>query len=908
MVSTGHEAARAAARTSHRPTGFVPRHATNAPALNAPGPQVGPVPWLSVLGWLAVLGAAPQLDADASLAGAVVGGDAAAVLPHGRGVGDVLDVGLIAPISSSLSGGGIDLFDPLWLSVHGYSWTQLHHFWGEVALDDPAAAGQPMLQLPIEATAGLTLTDVWGAGPSLSLLTPTLGADGRRPVNQLKVHAAGAHDVGGASWMAPGLFDREPAYPYGAPRARRALVRAKEARASSTVQVADGTLMVLAEHLEHAHRYLDRGPDAARRDTALLAFGRSLHHWPSQIRLAYQRTGQSAAGAAFRWPDPMAQRTLARAWALQVETGRAMAGGARVDVALGLAARGQARAPHATGPRVDDVLDPWLWLSRPAAAQHVRSTLATAKMRWLVPLGPGPAPAAPVGLTRLVPAAEAPAIVDAPPAPAEVPLALVPLGAAVASAAAPGATLALELEGRLGSYVRGQAADRGPQGTRWQGTPVALAVLEPAARPRHAGAAQVAELRGQLGYRHVFAPAPPAYPRRGPRALDAVGGVQIAHLATPTRALLRAAPRLGVALRAPAGPFAAFLALRREPEAVTSQLTDALGGDGTVGHRAAWTDANGDGLPQAEEAGAAFAAFGGATVRPGAKLRVPAHHLLQLGLQLPLPRGWSTGVRGTMHLLRRRYALVADAQAATGTARFVDPGGDGRGERRGADGRQHLAVREVWPDAGFAAKGAQLVNGARLATYYGVELELHSPPQAPYFVDVTGAAYLSRGEAPFGNGPDRNDPGILAPEALGPNADLHGWGRYDHDRSFALKVQAGIRPVEGLSLALSGRYRDGQPFTRLAVVEGLTQGPEAVAATGRGGARYTFRMVWDARLRYATTALRPLGVTVVADVYNLLGSATEIDEDPRTGGTFRRALEVVPGRSAWIGVELAFLP
>ena len=44
-------------------------------------------------------------------------------------------------------------------------------------------------------------------------------------------------------------------------------------------------------------------------------------------------------------------------------------------------------------------------------------------------------------------------------------------------------------------------------------------------------------------------------------------------------------------------------------------------------------------------------------------------------------------------------------------------------------------------------------------------------------------------------------------------------------------------------------------------------------------------------------------VSLVLDVFNLLGSGTEIAEDPRAGReTFRRGLEMIPGRALLLTV------
>jgi hypothetical protein len=79
----------------------------------------------------------------------------------------------------------------------------------------------------------------------------------------------------------------------------------------------------------------------------------------------------------------------------------------------------------------------------------------------------------------------------------------------------------------------------------------------------------------------------------------------------------------------------------------------------------------------------------------------------------------------------------------------------------------------------------------------------------------------------------------------------------------------------------------------------------AVMVTPRGnpGPRHTFHMTTDARLSYPWRGSGQHTLSVVLDVFNLLGSGTEIAEDPRAGrGTFRRALEMIPDRAVLLTV------
>ena len=85
----------------------------------------------------------------------------------------------------------------------------------------------------------------------------------------------------------------------------------------------------------------------------------------------------------------------------------------------------------------------------------------------------------------------------------------------------------------------------------------------------------------------------------------------------------------------------------------------------------------------------------------------------------------------------------------------------------------------------------------------------------------------------------------------------------------------------------------------------LDQGPTPLMAVARGEPvpRHTFHMTWDVRMTYGFE-LAGANVGVGLDIYNLLGSSTEILEDNLTGEQFRRSLEMVPNRAISVSAIL----
>ena len=98
------------------------------------------------------------------------------------------------------------------------------------------------------------------------------------------------------------------------------------------------------------------------------------------------------------------------------------------------------------------------------------------------------------------------------------------------------------------------------------------------------------------------------------------------------------------------------------------------------------------------------------------------------------------------------------------------------------------------------------------------------------------------------------------------------------------------------------RYQDGQPFARLVVVPDLNQGPSLVRAVPNGRHRFTYALSLDARLEQGLRVGR-FRVAVIAEAFNLLGSANEVEENVVSGDSFRRTTLVQPPRALRLGLR-----
>jgi hypothetical protein len=85
----------------------------------------------------------------------------------------------------------------------------------------------------------------------------------------------------------------------------------------------------------------------------------------------------------------------------------------------------------------------------------------------------------------------------------------------------------------------------------------------------------------------------------------------------------------------------------------------------------------------------------------------------------------------------------------------------------------------------------------------------------------------------------------------------------------------------------------------------LQQGVDFVPALPRGLTRYTYAFTLDTRLERAFSLGGRRGAFVL-DVFNLLNTNNEVEEDEVTGLAFRASTAVQPPRSVHLGFRLMF--
>lgn len=174
------------------------------------------------------------------------------------------------------------------------------------------------------------------------------------------------------------------------------------------------------------------------------------------------------------------------------------------------------------------------------------------------------------------------------------------------------------------------------------------------------------------------------------------------------------------------------------------------------------------------------------------------------------------------------------------------------------------------------------------------------------FLRASGTASRATGPAASrGYTATENDQTLTGELLVDPNASTYARGRLFNDRAYTIKVMSTVRIGGGFRLGALARYQDGQPFSRLVIVEGLNQGTEAIRAFSNGSSRFTYRATVDARLQKAI-AIGSGHLDLIADAYNLLKLSTEVEEYVVTGSRYREVTAIQPPRSFHLGARITF--
>jgi hypothetical protein len=217
-----------------------------------------------------------------------------------------------------------------------------------------------------------------------------------------------------------------------------------------------------------------------------------------------------------------------------------------------------------------------------------------------------------------------------------------------------------------------------------------------------------------------------------------------------------------------------------------------------------------------------------------------------------------------------------------------------------------LAVYSRLPSS-FGQDSYLLTNPAgHRSRHRGVEVTVERTATSGWRTRFDGTAFGASGlGANRGFGVLEADSGAIGELFENPNARTYAWGHTFFDREYVMKWWNGYVAPRQFVFSAVARYQDGQPFSRLVIVPDLTQGPEAIPAHRRGRTRFTYTLTLDTHVQ-KSLRIGPATLTAVLEVFNLLNSAKEVEEDVVTGSLFRTTTVVQPPRAVRLAARVGF--
>jgi len=262
-----------------------------------------------------------------------------------------------------------------------------------------------------------------------------------------------------------------------------------------------------------------------------------------------------------------------------------------------------------------------------------------------------------------------------------------------------------------------------------------------------------------------------------------------------------------------------------------------------------------------------------------------------------------TTLRGSA-VIRREKDLVG--QTATGVSYNVIAVPDQGVDYTSASDDRLLSTYSRVP-LPTPADAFQLTNPAGAsASYDGIEIEMERRGDALSMI-LGVMAYRSNATAGgSGFGAMQNDQGVIGNTYADPNMTTYAYGRPFFDRAYVLKWSTLYKGAHDIHAAATVRYQDGQPFSRVVLASGLSQGPELVPAFPSGLTRFTYTLTLDARVEKGFALGHSRRVAIALDLFNLTNMANEVEENPLTGASFRATTAVQPPRTARLGFKFEF--
>lgn len=221
---------------------------------------------------------------------------------------------------------------------------------------------------------------------------------------------------------------------------------------------------------------------------------------------------------------------------------------------------------------------------------------------------------------------------------------------------------------------------------------------------------------------------------------------------------------------------------------------------GTIYH---WNDTNGDSTFQLGEEGQTYGQTGGRYHYASQDLIAPLKERLLLHFTTPLGKQWTLNIKGIYKRIKNPLRIKFDNEYG-----FYEP-----------HNNENIYFF-TQPFTNYYLTNGGYEKDPFYAQFY---FDISKRKENHWIFYFSFMAHMGMGDTAFGNGPGSNDIGIIDESQANPNSWINGFGRLDGDRGFVAKSYFGYYLSKRLYLAISLKYRDGNPFAFMNTVSKYNQ-------------------------------------------------------------------------------------
>jgi hypothetical protein len=298
---------------------------------------------------------------------------------------------------------------------------------------------------------------------------------------------------------------------------------------------------------------------------------------------------------------------------------------------------------------------------------------------------------------------------------------------------------------------------------------------------------------------------------------------------------------------------------------LNGDLVDFLDANRPGGSWYRWDDPDGNFRYDEAETGDLICRTGGGSHRLDDSFRQPMVSQIRLSLSFPMSQNW-------------RFALNAGGKQVqdSWTVRYAEP----YGTWKEFDGKMVYLLDQA-PRQYIVTN---LEADRTSPQYWHLMFRFIGQKAEKWYFSFSFMAHMGLGETPWGNGPVSNDYLALSEGSADPNGWYYNYGRLDGDRAFVAKLSYALYLSRRLTVGLSAKYRDGNPFAFLSadlIEDQLVMRHETLKAEDQKGNKLGPREDYvsevNLRVNYRIPLLGGIG-QIALEWHNLIDVGYELSE------------------------------